>query len=106
VGCFKAHISIGYYLHLVRDSIIVELQVANFVHTHDLQPDPKQDSVPQAPDIDGNRINPQSEPVHNVAVHPAVNDEPADNEDDNGGVVAGPAVEAEVTLAKTICKHP
>lgn len=64
------------------------------------QPDPEQDPPPQVLHSDDS-LGPQAEPAGNVAVPAVDRNETALAEDDDGDVVAGPAIEAFVTLSKT-----
>ena len=57
-----------------------------------------------SPAIDGNGVNPQPKQVHNIAAQPRANNKSVVGEDNNCGVVTGPPVKANVTLAKTACK--
>ena len=68
-----------------------------------LSSDPQPD-LERNPEKDDGGLSPQVELPGNIAVQAVDRNEMAQREDDDGDVVAGPAVEASVTLAKTSCK--
>jgi hypothetical protein len=65
-----------------------------------LSSDPQPD-LEWNPEKDDGGPSPQVELPGNIAVQAVDRNEMAQREDDDGDVVAGPAVEASVTLAKT-----
>jgi hypothetical protein len=66
--------------------------------------DREQNPAPQVPNDGVDGPTPQAEPAENAAAQAPNRNETGNDEDNDGDVVAGPAVEASVTLAKTPCK--
>ena len=56
------------------------------------------------PIINGHETTPQPELVHSITMSHVANNEAMDEDNDDGDVVTGPTVKAQVTLAKTIHK--
>ena len=64
--------------------------------------DAEQNPAPPAPIINGDETRPRPKLVHSITTSHVANNEAMDEDNDDGDVVTGPTVKAQVTLAKTI----